>query len=748
MKAPVRIRLCAVVVLTAAVPVAAAAQQDSLRRYGVDTLQVTTKRYPALRTEIPQKIEVITERDIRRTPATEIVDVLKKQNAVDVVQYPGLLSGIGIRGFRPEFSWINQRTLILIDGRPAGVTNLSTLDMNAVERIEILKGPASSLYGSSAMGGAVNLITRRSTGGLSGSGSVSYGTWRTLEVTGRVGGRVLPRVDMDLSFSRFSRDSDYRLGDGNLLRDLVGREEAIKIFPDSLHPVPEVGDGEVIPNTQYTFGTVSGRVGVQLGGGLRADARGEWFRADDVEGPPDLFAAFDPGQRKNLERRGGEVALSAVRGRHSPLLRVFAGREDSDFFNLFDPDPFISFTSRVNSGGVQLQDAVQLGEQALTAGIDLTRMEATSEAFSAAGTRSRPFSPNAELSSLGVFAESRLVLLDGQLSGTLGGRYDRIGLEITETPLRPDLAPERETFDIFNPSLGLQYAPVEGVRVHGTVGRAFVSPDAVFKAGLGLSSTTTGGAATITLGNPELDAERSLTYDIGIGVSRPQLGIDVDVTYFHTTVDDRIGQVTAVFPAASRPRTAEGVAVGSVTTWVNASDATMSGIEWRLGYDLGALSDFRYSLRVFGNATHLLKREETVPALSVDAARFAGRTDFRPEEVTGALVFGEPGRRDIRNVATRTITYGAEYDDLRRFSARLTGRYVGKRLDVDFSDFSNITDIRYPAFMTLDLTSTLRLGRAYSVSLLVANLTDENYYEKRGFNLPGRSVRLRLTADF
>jgi outer membrane cobalamin receptor len=49
--------------------------------------------------------------------------------------------------------------------------------------------------------------------------------------------------------------------------------------------------------------------------------------------------------------------------------------------------------------------------------------------------------------------------------------------------------------------------------------------------------------------------------------------------------------------------------------------------------------------------------------------------------------------------------------------------------------------------MTLDLATTVRVTRSYSVALLVSNLTDENYYEKRGFNLPGRSVRLKLTAD-
>ena len=231
-------------------------------------------------------------------------------------------------------------------------------------------------------------------------------------------------------------------------------------------------------------------------------------------------------------------------------------------------------------------------------------------------------------------------------------------------------------------------------------------------------------------------------------MERAALGLDADVTYFSTRVDDRITSVRASFPAAGRPRTVAGDPVGSVSTYVNADEARMAGVEWRLGWDLGALAARPYSLRLFANATHYLEREETARSVQVDAARFAGRTDFRPEEVAGALLFGADTERQIRNVAGATVNYGVEWDDLRRFSTRLTGRYVGGRTDQDFTDFSRISDIEYPAFMTLDLVSTLRLADRYALSLLVDNLTDENYYEKRGFNLPGRTVRLRLTADF
>ena len=140
---------------------------------------VSVTRAAVLPGEIPQKIEVVSERELDLATGDELVDVLKREAALDVIQYPGLLAGVGIRGFRPQFSGINQRTLLLIDGRPAGLTNLAAIDLHTVERVEVLKGPASALYGSNAMGGAVNIITRRSRGPLAAEVRTEYGSWET-----------------------------------------------------------------------------------------------------------------------------------------------------------------------------------------------------------------------------------------------------------------------------------------------------------------------------------------------------------------------------------------------------------------------------------------------------------------------------------------------------------------------------------------------------------------------------------------
>ena len=134
-----------------------------------ESVVVTARRAGTRLSETPQKIEVVDAADIDRSVAADVTDVLKKNSGVDVIQYTGALSGIGIRGFRPQFSGVNKRSLLLIDGRPSGVTNLATLLLDNVERIEVLKGAASAVYGSSAMGGVVNVITRQSQGRLAGT---------------------------------------------------------------------------------------------------------------------------------------------------------------------------------------------------------------------------------------------------------------------------------------------------------------------------------------------------------------------------------------------------------------------------------------------------------------------------------------------------------------------------------------------------------------------------------------------------
>jgi iron complex outermembrane recepter protein len=107
------------------------------------------------------------------------------------------------------------RVLVMIDGVPVnksdgGSVNWNLLDPAIVERIEVVKGPASSMYGSNAMGGAINIITRRPSGALSGKVTAGYGTYNTFSGRVSLGQKLNPGEDRGFYYllNGFYRQSD------------------------------------------------------------------------------------------------------------------------------------------------------------------------------------------------------------------------------------------------------------------------------------------------------------------------------------------------------------------------------------------------------------------------------------------------------------------------------------------------------------------------------------------------------------
>ena len=395
--------------------------------------------------------------------------MLKKHAAVDVIQYPGLLSGVGIRGFRPQFSGINTRALILIDGRPAGTSNLALLDLNAVERIEVLKGPASALYGSSAMGGVVNVVTRRTVGPLSGNATVGYGSFSAYEARGGIGGSIGAATDFDFTLSARGRNGDYRAGDGDLLQGLVGRSEAVKTFAgDSTARVQDPTGGT---RAFSEYGTLSGsaRLGYGLADEWRIEGRVDALQADGVENPGDLTAAYDSRSLKDVARRSASVDVTGSPGIHALLMRLYAAGEDADYYNAPEKTegdaPFVSFRSPTRWLGLQLQDGLALGAHRVVMGLDALKARAESEQFTARGVAGSPYAPNSAITSRALFAEGYFRFLDERLVATLGSRWDHIGFQVDESPLFGDAFSEGndESYTVFHPSAG---AAVHHVRGH------------------------------------------------------------------------------------------------------------------------------------------------------------------------------------------------------------------------------------------------------------------------------------------
>jgi vitamin B12 transporter len=381
--------------------------------------------------------------------------------------------------------------------------------------------------------------------------------------------------------------------------------------------------------------------------------------------------------------------------------------------------PYVSFMSGANWNGIQLKDVYSFANHSVTAGIDYSSAVKSSRSFNSDKSEKAPFYPNYELQSVAGYVQGQLNFLDRKLVVNPGVRYDMITYNVKQTPFLNTYAPGKESNPFFSPSLSAQYTFLD-FTPHATIGRAFVTPDAYNVAGY--SELIRNNAASVTVGNASLKNESSTSWDLGMRYYRPQLALNVDVTYFSTAVEDRI--TTQNTKITSGEKTESGYVIADRTTYINASKAEISGLEAAASIDVGQLLSKRYSFRIFADASR----------------------NFRTREVLFSAA-GEQTYRPIFNVPNFTSNYGLEFGTRNAFTARLSGRYVGERKDNDFTDTKRPI-IVYPSFMTVDFATSFTYDRKHTISLLAENLSDENYYEKRGFNLQGRNFSLRYALSF
>ncbi|MBI4721813.1 MAG: TonB-dependent receptor, partial [Candidatus Stahlbacteria bacterium] len=152
---------------------------DSLQYpiYEMDEIVVTATRTPRLQKEISLPITVITEEEIKGINLKDIGDIIGYGLSAKIEKYGGMgaVSSIFMRGL------YSAHTMVLIDGRPVNSPSLGGADLSwisgvGIERIEIVRGPISSLYGANALAGVVNIITHSKP---KNNVSLSYGNWNT-----------------------------------------------------------------------------------------------------------------------------------------------------------------------------------------------------------------------------------------------------------------------------------------------------------------------------------------------------------------------------------------------------------------------------------------------------------------------------------------------------------------------------------------------------------------------------------------
>lgn len=260
---------------------------------GGDTVEVVGLRLGQTAVESGTAVSNISAKDIERRGQVFVADALASAPGVAISQAGafGGVSSVRVRGNN-----VGQ-TLVLIDGvpvndvaSPGGGYDLSTLSTFGVERIEVLRGPQSTLWGSDAIGGVVSIVTERPVDGLDWGGFAEAGSFNTWRTGGRLAGAG-------------------EIADGSL---------AVTYHSSGGISKADERDGNTEDDGFASFNG-TGRVGMDLSGTVRVEAIGRWTAAEfDLDGfPPPNFELADSDERaENTEGMlGGRFLASTFDGR-------------------------------------------------------------------------------------------------------------------------------------------------------------------------------------------------------------------------------------------------------------------------------------------------------------------------------------------------------------------------------------------------------------------------------------------------
>ncbi len=472
---------------------------------------------------VPKPVSVLDRGDISRKMPNTAVDLFRELPGLDV-------TGVGVNQVRPNIrGQRGQRILLLEDGmrlnnsrRQQDFGELPALvDVHSVDRVEVVRGPASVLYGTDAIGGVVNLITRRPRyEGAHGSLGYRYSTFDgqhkgLASLSGRFG-------DLAFMASGTFRDADDYSAPAGSYGDIT-LSDRTRVFNSGTQ------DYSVDAYASYAFAERHEVFGKYER--YRADTAGFGFVDPDdfAPGSPfiEILYPFQDFDKYTVGYRGDR--LGTVFADKVSLVGYYQDNDrrlDNNIVIPFGPPgaelqvATENFTD-ISTFGARLEATKLAGSRVLlTYGADFFRDD--SENTDAALTTvlgfgppmtsadSTPRVPNASYRSVGVFAQGDIQISD-RASVIVGGRFQDVRAATQRTPGLSDPLVDDSDQTLVG-AINALFSVTDNLTLVGAVGRAFRSPNLVERFFNGPAPE--GGGFQVP--NPALGPETSLNFDVGI----------------------------------------------------------------------------------------------------------------------------------------------------------------------------------------------------------------------------------------
>jgi outer membrane receptor protein involved in Fe transport len=504
-----------------------------------EAVTVTPTRGEQRMGDTPASVNVIDRRQIRQSPAVVADDVLRQIPTFSLFRRTSSLSshptaqGVSLRGIGPSGV---SRTLVLLDGVPfndpfGGWVYWSRVPLESTDRIEVVDGTSSSLYGNYAMGGVINIVTAQP-------------TRRTLEASTQFGNLNTPKFDMRAS------DVWGKLG-------VVVEGTA---FDTDGYPIVAASErGAVDTKAAVKFGNANVRLQYDVNERVQAFFQGGYFRekrqngkASTIDGTPEgndtTWKTFSGGFTARLANASTvEARLFGDDERfHSNFLAVPGATPPRSLgrMTLNQTVPTTSF------GGMTQWSRVYGARHAVTAGVDWRQVKGDSQEDGLDSVRGEVVTlhrvSGGRQRSVGFFVQD-VVSVSPKLTLTLSARgdrwrsYDGHNLEVsvpsgTPTANNAPELPDRSDTAI-SPRAAALYHLTDRVSVWGSLGSGFRAPTLnelyrQFRVG-----------TVLTLANNQLGPERLIGGEAGLRVEAAR-NLSVRVTWFDNGVKDPVSNVT------------------------------------------------------------------------------------------------------------------------------------------------------------------------------------------------------------
>jgi len=661
----------------------------------MDQVVVTATRTDNDIMNTPVRVHVLTPKVLSTIPMQSVDDALKYTAGVNVSRPFGSFSSKATVSMRGLSSKEQGRVLVLLDGVPlnksdGGSVDWNMIDLGDVQKIEITKGAGSAIYGGMAMGGVINIMSRKPQEKLQLRAALEYGTFNTMGARLNVGG-VKPFKGKNAFY--WTTNSFFRKSDGYFSQSEADRKE-----------------NPYIVKSNFKEAGINVKTGLSFGPNHTIEAIAKYYNdrrgtGEKVYQPDGNFTDHDSyGLMLNYRGSVGKLSLKSS---------AYLLNEDYKKVNEYIKDDYTWYdvlSTRMDLGWLN-SATYPVGNHTLTTGVDLK--QGSVDAYDQYFTSTDVVYNEGKITTIALFAQDELALGE-RLRLIAGLRYDnatfydgsfRIVDPSPETSYMYDyqvpVMPEKQ-WSALSPRLSIQYRFTENTRVYTNYSRGFRPSELEY---LCRSGRIKGG---FKIASPSLKPEYLNNFETGVDL-KPFNLFTVSMSAYYSRGSD------FQYYVSNGQTINMGFGERPILIRANISDVELYGAEAEVQVETG--NGIRFTASYALAHSTILEYKKIIATDTVD---LKGKTFTDvPEHLLSA-----------------GVTWTNKY-----INSSLYVRYTGSMYINDENKWDEILlSDKYPAYTTVDIKLWKDFCKHYKATFSVQNLLDKKYYDSKYAVCPGRFI--------